>query len=264
MTPVQAVLVAGAWWRMSSLWGEAADGRDSRRGPWVSARSQGCPSRAGPALPPPCPVKAMPSVPVTGGAGCYPAQGESVPEAALGREHPWLCCSQHHLGDLGLCSVPQLIVLSPALLPLHPPRASVSLGDTGRVVLAQPLTPSWTCRDLLPWLERHSLLSHGGTEICPPEQPAPAQVRPGNADTQWQGRRAGTALHHLLLRRHEGGPELPAASLRHRQPPSLASVAPGAKVTQREHGGLRCRPAQPGTGSALLPRSCRACRRGSR
>lgn len=178
MTPVQAVLVAGAWWRMSSLWGEAADGRDGRRGPWVSARSQGCPSRAGPALPPPCPVKAMPSVPVTGGAGCYPAQGESVPEAALGREHPWLCCSQHHLGDLGLCSVPQLIVLSPALLPLHPPRASVSLGDTGRVVLAQPLTPSWTCRDPAALAGEAFLIIPWGHRDLPPGAacPSPGQT----------------------------------------------------------------------------------------
>lgn len=193
MSPVQAVLLAGAQRRMPCLWGEAAGCRDGRRGPWVGARSQGCPSRAGPAVPPPCPVKAMPSVPVTGGAGRYPAQGESVPEAALGREHP--CTTWVTLGSALFPS--SLCPPWPSLLPLHPPRASVSLGDTGRVVLAHPLTPSGNCRDPAALAGGAFLTPWGHRDLPPiPGQPASSlTVRgPGNVDTHVGGMQGRDSL----------------------------------------------------------------------
>lgn len=142
--------------------------RDSRRGPWVSARSQGCPSRAGPALPPPCPVKAIPPVRVTGGAGLYLAQGESVPEAALGREHPWLCTPSTTWVTLGSALFSgSLCPPLPSLLPLHP---STCLSFPGGHEEGGPGSPLDTLGELQGlgcpgW--RGIPLPRGGTEICP-------------------------------------------------------------------------------------------------
>lgn len=193
----------------ASGWGVVEDAllveggcRDGRRGLWVNVRSQGCPSRAGPALPPPCPVKAIPPVPVTGGAGLYPAQGESVPEAALGREHPWLCTPSNAWVTLGSALFSgSLCPPLPSLQPLHPPTClsfpgGHEEGGPGSPLdilgeLQGPGCPGW----------RGIPLPSGGTEICP--QPLQPEVL-GMWTPTWPGCRAGTALDHLLpLRRDE-------------------------------------------------------------
>jgi len=153
----------------------------------------------------PCPIKAIPSAPVTGGAG-HRRRVSHCWRQPWPEEHPWLCCPQHHLGDLGLRAAPQLTMLphSPCCLCIPPPPC---LSFPGRVALAHPLAPSGSCRDLAtPTGSRGHGFPHGGhqgTGSPPPVQPAPSPAAegPGMWAPMWQGCRAGTALDHLLLRR---------------------------------------------------------------
>lgn len=151
--------------------------------------------------PPPCPVKAILSALVTGGAGVSHCRRQPW----LG-EHPWLRCAQHHLGDLGLCSAPRLAVPHPrlSLLPPHPPCVPQfprrhtgcwswsPLGTLGELQgtsweQGARLSPRGAPRDrFTPAGAACPIPSGGGSQGC--EHP------------RWQGWRAGTALDHLLLR----------------------------------------------------------------